>query len=450
MRAAVQSPERRQPGPGDRRQAELVMPHSLEAERSILGAVLVDNRVLDVVADSLPATAFYRAAHRHIYGAQLALFGRNEPIDFVTVKEELQRKHVLDEIGGPVYLASLTEGVPRGTNVAKYAAIVQQKAAARDVITLANRLLTQAYAADTETPALIDAAERGLLEISRAASPGDLVSAEDLVQRFYPDLEAMQSGQPDAGVSTGLAELDRYTLGFGPGETIILAGLTSSGKTSLAMQIALHVAHTVPVAYFSLEMTQKQQVLRIISTLARVDGHRMRMGRLNTYELQDVGEALATFANLKFWLDCTPHLSALQVRSRVRRLRATKGLGLVVVDYLQKMKHPPAERHDLRVGASSEILNTMAAELEVPALVLSQFSRGVAKDARRPQLSDLRDSGSIEQDAGMVLLIHRPPAKTEGDKPPTELIIAKQRNGPTESIDLDWHGEQYRFVERAS
>lgn len=432
------------------RRADDVLPHNLEAERSILGGILLDPKALDVVSDILTAEAFFRKGHQHIFTALLSLFSRSQPIDLVSVKEELRRAGHLDDIGGAVYLAGLTDGTPRSVNVGYYAGLVKGRASARAVITLAHRLLAQAHAADSDPAILVDEAERGLLAISSQATPGDLLSSADLVERFFPVVDAMQSGQADIGVSTGFSELDRYTLGFGAGETIILAGLTSSGKTSLAMQIALHVARSVPVAYFSLEMTQKQQMLRIISTLAGVDGHKMRMGRMNAYEQGDVGAAMATFANLKFWLDGTPNVTALQIRSRVRRLRARHGLGLVVVDYLQKMKHPHAERHDLRVAATSEILNTMASELEVPALVLSQFSRGVAKDARRPQLSDLRDSGSIEQDAGMVLLIHRPPAKSDGmttETPLTELIIAKQRNGPTESVSLRWLGEQYRFTE---
>ena len=433
-----------------RRESEIPPPHNLEAERAILGAILVDQRAIDLVADRLTPAEFYRDAHRRIYSAQLALFNRGVTIDFLTLKNELARAKALDEVGGASYIASLGDGVPRSTNVAYYAGIVREKAIARNVITLASQILDKAYQQDSSAVELVDAAERGLLEISRNASPGELVSSAELVQRFYPVFEAMNSGTPDVGVQTGFAELDKYTLGFGAGETIILAGLTSSGKTSLAMQIALHVAQTVPVTYFSLEMTPKQQMLRIISTLASVDGHKMRMGRLNVFEQQEIGSAMVRFAGLNFALDGSPNLTALQVRSRVRREKAKNGVGLVVVDYLQKMKHPPAERHDLRVAASSEILNNMAAELEVPLLVLSQFSRGVAKDQRRPQLSDLRDSGSIEQDAGMVLLIHRPQKTTEYADPATELIVAKQRNGPPATVELKWLGEQYRFVETQS
>lgn len=429
-----------------RRQSEVPPPHNLEAEKAILGAILVDQKAIDKVSDRLSPSDFYREAHRRIYEAQLALSGRDVRIDFVTLKDELSRKKQLDEAGGPSYIATLGDGVPRSTNVAYYAGIVREKAMARRVIQFAGDLLSKAYE-EVSTVELVDDAERGLVDISRSASPGDLQPASVLVQRFWPVIEDMNSGKPDTGIPTGFAELDRYTLGFGAGETIILAGLTSSGKTSLAMQIALHIAQTVPVAYFSLEMTLKQQMLRIISMMASVDGHKMRMGRLNAFEQKDVGSAMSRFAGTNFHLDCTPSLTALQVRSRARRMKATDGIGFIVVDYLQKMKHPTAERHDLRVGGSSETLNNMASELEIPVLVLSQFSRGVAKDNRRPQLSDLRDSGSIEQDAGMVLLIHRPPKTEVGPPPNTELIIAKQRNGPTETVELKWLGEQYRFVE---
>lgn len=431
--------------------AERSLPQNLDAERSLLGVALVTGgSALDDIADAVRPQEFFRDAHRRLYEAMLALHARDGTFDFVTLNAELHRRGDMDEVGGPAVVAALADGFPASTNVPYYIRLVKDANARRDVINLSRRLLMKAYGSDGEVADLVNEAELGLLRISEQAAPGDLVSANELVQRFYPEIQRMHSGEPDMGVSTGLAGLDRYTLGFGAGETIILAGLTSSGKTSLAMQIALHVAKTVPVAYFSLEMSQRQQMLRIVSTLAQVDGHKMRMGRLDMFEQQRIGPAMANFAETKFWLSGAPGLTALQVRSRARRMKSKHGLGLLVVDYLQKMKHPPAERHDLRVGASSEILSQLAVDLGVPALVLSQFSRGVAKDAREPQLSDLRDSGSIEQDAGMVLLLHRPPDKNNGmvtESSPTKLIIAKQRNGPKAEVDLVWLGEQYRFGE---
>lgn len=433
--------------------AERTLPHSLDAEQSILGAILVDHQVLDGIADRLTEAAFYRAAHRHIYRAILVLFQRNDPIDFVSVKEELQRAGMLDECGGPSYLAGLSSGTPRGVNVAYYASLVLQKASAREVIYLANRLLTHAYGDDGDTAALVDEAERGLLQISAAAVPGDLASADEMMRRIYPVIEAlMQARRPVTGVTTGFAELDRYTRGLQPGNLIILGGRPSQGKSTLASQIALHVALSEPVAFFSVEMSEQEQSFRILATLAEVDGHALQCGQLSMYDQQRVGDAITEFGKFQFWLDESGTLSALQIRSRARRFKARVGrLGLIVVDYLQLLQHQKADSREQQVAQTGRLLKQLARELGVPLLALCQLSRAVEQRAdARPKLSDLRESGSLEQDADLVLLIHRPAPKDEGGVkaiPPTELIIAKQRMGPTATIELKWLGEQYRFME---
>lgn len=431
--------------------SDRVLPHNLEAERAILGSAIVDDRALDVIADRLPATAFYRDAHRRIYAALIALFGRNEAIDFITVKEALHKAGDLDQIGGPAYLSSLIEGTPRGLNVEYYARIVKEKASARDVITLANRLLSQAYAADGDPAALIDEAERGLLQISADAVPGDLVSAADLVVDIAPVIDALTAAKrPVTGLPTGFLELDRYTRGLQPGNLIILGGRPSQGKSTLATQITLAVAASAPVAFFSVEMSKQEQTFRMLATLAGVDGHQLQCGQLSMFDQEQVGRAMADLADRQLWLDESGTVSALQIRSRARRLKARVGLGLIVVDYLQLLQHQKADSREQQVAQTGRLLKQIGRELSVPVLALCQLSRGVEqRQGHRPQLSDLRESGSLEQDADLVLLIHRPPAKTEpGAAPaPTELIIAKQRNGPTTGIELRWIGEQYRFEE---
>ena len=435
--------------------AERTLPSNLEAERAVLGTVLVTHgRVLDTVADQLRPEEFYREAHRRIFRTMVTLFRRGEAIDFVTLREALTTTGDLEEVGGPAYITALADGVPVSTNVAYYARIVREKATGRDVIAVANRLLTAAY--DLEDPvALIDQAERALLAVSHQAVPGDLVSAAQMSREIYPVLEALTAArQPVTGVSTGLADLDHYTRGLQPGSLVILAGRPSTGKSSLALQWALHVAQTQPVAFFSVEMSQQEQVFRVLATLAHVDGHHLQCGQLSTGDQTQVGLALTAFSQRYFWLDDSGAVSPLQVRSRARRLKAQHGLGLILVDYLQLVQHGRAESREQAVAATARLLKQVARELDVPLVALCQLSRKVEERAdKRPQLSDLRESGALEQDADLVLLIHRPPPKNDGVvviSPSAELIIAKQRNGPTASVELVWRGEQYRFAELAA
>lgn len=432
---------------------ERVVPHDLEAERSVLGTVLVTHgRVLDTIADTLAPEQFFRVAHATIYRAMLAIYGRGEAVDFVTLRHELQKLKALEDVGGPAYIASLADGVPSSTNVPHYARIVRELASKRGVIELANRLLASAYGFEAETKDLVDQAERGLLELSHQAVPGDLVPSSQIVSSIYPVIEALQNaGKPVTGIASGIAELDRYTRGFQRGTLIILAGRPSAGKSSLALQLSLHVAREEPVAFFSVEMSQQEQAFRVLATLAKVDGHHLQCGRLSMFDQQQVGIAMREFEGRKFFLDDTGSLSPLQIRSRARRMKAKHGLGLIVVDYLQLLNHGRAESREQQVAQTARLLKQIARELDVPLIALCQLSRAAEQSTdKRPQLSHLRESGAIEQDADVVLLIHRPPAKSNGvttDIPPAELIIAKSRNGPTASIDLRWQGDQYRFEE---
>lgn len=431
------------------------LPANLDAERSILGAILVDNRALDDLTDTLAPETFYREAHKRLFAAMVRLYTKNEPVEFVTLKAELARVGDLEECGGPAYLASLSEGVPKSTNVRYYARLVKEAASRRRVIELANQLMADAYEAETEAAALVDQAERGLLAISQDAVPGDLVSAEEMVRNIYPVLEELTATRrPVTGLSTGFRELDRYTRGLQPGNLVILGGRPSQGKSTIAIQIALHIAQSLPVAFFSVEMSQQEQVFRVLATLAEVDGHQLQCGQLSMIDQQRLGPALTAFTDRKFWLDDSGTISALQIRSKARRLKARVGLGLIVVDYIQLMTHPRTEARESReqqVAATSRILKHIARELHVPVIALCQLNRAAEQRTdKRPNLSDLRESGSLEQDADLVLLIHRPPVKQAGvvqEIPATELIVAKQRNGPTTSIDLRFYGEQYRFVE---
>ena len=435
-------------------EADRTLPHSLDAERSVLGAVLVTyGRVLDEIPD-LASSAFYRAAHARLYQAMLVMHGRGDAVDFVTLKDELARSNELDEVGGPSYIAGLADGMPAAVNVKYYARIVRDKAAARGVIYAAGRLMTAAYE-EHDLGSLVDQVERALLDISAGAVPGELVPAHEMAKEIYPVVDQLFSDRrPVTGLSSGFATLDRYTRGFQRGNLIVLAARPGGGKTSVGVQVALHVAQSWPVAFFSLEMSRQELEFRAVTTLAGVDGHLLQCGQLSPTDQGMVGSAIAELGNLKLWVDDTAAISAVQVRSKARRLKTQRGtLGLIVVDYLQLLQ-PGGKRPESREQAVAEMTRTLkqvARDLDVPVLVLSQLSRRVEeRPGKRPQLSDLRESGAIEQDADLVLFIHRPPAESDGIvqvTPPAEIIIAKQRNGPTTSIELSWTEEQMRFSE---
>jgi len=429
--------------------SERELPRDLDAERSLLGAIIADRRAMDTVADLVAPEVFFREAHRWIFDAMLALYRAGKGIDFTLLKAELTRVKRLEDVGGMAYVAGLADGMPRTANVEHYAAILRDKRAARDIIGVAERLIGAAYDGEMEPAALVNMAEQGLLEVSGHAVPGDLASSEDVAKRVWTVVEAIiEQKRPVTGLATGFPELDRYTRGLQPGSLVILGGRPSQGKSSLAAQIALHVAQEQHVAFFSVEMSEQEQAFRILATLGQIDGHRLQCGQLGQRDYGRLTHAFTEMQALKLWIDETGGLTPLQVRSRARRLKARAGLGLIVVDYLQLLDHGRSESREQAVSQTARLLKRIAKELKVPVLALAQLSRQADQRADpRPRLSDLRESGSLEQDADLVLLIYRPPTQDAMGPPPAEVIIAKSRNGPTTTIPMRWLGEQYRFEE---
>lgn len=433
---------------------ERPLPHNLEAETSVLGAVLATSgKALDTVGELVQPQEFFRLPHQHIFRMMLALYAKNEPVDFITLTAALAKVNRLEDCGGPAYLSSLVDGVPTSTNAPYYARLVREAYDTRCVIAVATKLLEQAYTAGEPPAALIDAAERGLLELSHQATPGDLRSAAEMASSIFPVLEARWSHAGTlTGLSTGLSELDYYTHGLQAGMLYILAGRPSTGKSSLALQMALYASQHQPVAFFSVEMSEQEQMFRVLATLAQVDGHALQGGTLSMIDQQAVVDAMGSFAEQRqFYLDDAAALSPIHLRSRARRLKATHGLGLIVVDYLNLMKHERADTREQQIASTTRTLKQIARELSVPMLVLCQLNRKVDDRAdKRPTLSDLRESGAIEQDADVVFLIWRPQPKNDGatiTTPPAELIIAKQRNGPTAEIELTFRGAYFSFVQ---
>jgi replicative DNA helicase len=439
--------------------AERTLPHNLEAERSVLGAILVHNDAFNLAAQVIDSRDFYRDAHRRIFDKMVALNERNHAIDFVTLKEELGRAGDLDEVGGPAYVASLADGVPRATNVEFYAKIVKEKSTLRNLIFAANKILTNAYEADQDSDLILDEAESAIFSVADDRMKAGFVPMRDLVKDNFPKIEQLfEQKRLITGVPTGFVDMDEMTRGLQGGDLIIVAARPSMGKTSLVLNIAQHVAmqpnHTV--GFFSLEMSKESLFLRLLTSEAQIDSHRLMSGAIGQKDYGRISHALETLSAMKLFIDDTASIGVLEMRAKARRLKGEHGLSLLIVDYIQLMSgRGRFENRTLELGAISRSLKGLAKEIGVPVVVLSQLSRAPeARSDHRPQLSDLRESGALEQDADLVVLIYRDDVYNKDPNSPdagtAELIVAKQRNGPTGVVRLAFLREQTRFANLAS
>ena len=439
--------------------AERTLPHNLEAERSVLGAILVHNDAFNLAAQTIDARDFFRDAHRRIFDKMVSLNERGQAIDFVTLKEELQRSGDLDDVGGPAYIASLADGVPRATNVEYYARIVKEKSTLRNLIFAANKILTNAYEADQEPELILDDAESAIFAVAEDQLRAGFVSMRDLVKDSFPKIEQLfEQRRLITGVPTGFVDLDEMTRGLQPSDLIIIAARPSMGKTSLVLNIAQHVAMQpeLTVGFFSLEMSKESLFIRLLTAQAQIDGHRLLSGAIGQKDYGRISHALESLSSMRMFIDDTPGVGVLEMRAKCRRLQAEHGLNLVIIDYIQLMTgRGRFENRTLELGAISRSLKGLAKELNVPIVVLSQLSRAPeARSDHRPQLSDLRESGALEQDADVVVLIYRDDVyNREGNNENAgiaELIVAKQRNGPTGTVKLAFLREQTRFANLAA
>jgi replicative DNA helicase len=438
--------------------AERTLPHNLEAERSVLGAILVHNDAFNLAAQTIDSGDFYRDAHRRIFDKMVALNERHDAIDFVTLKEELARSGQLDEVGGPAYIASLADGVPRATNVEYYARIVKEKATLRNLIYAANKILTNAYEAEQESDLILDEAESSIFAVADDRLKAGFIQMRDLVKESFPKIEKLfEQKRLITGVPTGFADLDEMTRGFQGGDLIIVAARPSMGKTSLVLNIAQHVAvqPDLVVGFFSLEMSKESLFLRLLTSEAQVDGHRMMSGAIGGSDYGRISHALETLSAMKLHIDDTANIGVLEMRAKARRLQSEHGLNLLIVDYIQLMSaRGRYENRTLELASISRSMKGLAKELNIPIVVLSQLSRAPESRAdHRPQLSDLRESGALEQDADVVVLIYRDDVYNRDPNSPdagtAELILAKQRNGPTGVVRLAFLREQTRFANLA-
>lgn len=438
---------------------ERPLPQNLEAERSILGAVLLDNHALNAAVQVLRSEDFFLSQHRHIFERMVRLSEKQQAIDTITLMEDLARRGELEAAGGVAYLSQLADGLPRVTNVDHYARIVKEKSILRGLIHSTAAIQEQAFASGEDADVILDRAESKIFQLAEDRVKAGLIGVKDLVKDGFERLEKIFSeGRRITGLATGYAGLDNETAGLQPSELIILAARPSMGKTALALNIAENVGlrQREPVAIFSLEMSKESLLLRLLASEARVDAHKFRTGHMSRDDWGKVTTALANLGEAPIWIDDSASSTVLEMGAKARRLKRDRGLSLVIVDYLQLVVPTGGGRQTNRqeeVSGMSRALKGLAKELKVPIVVLSQLTRAPEREERKPQLADLRESGAIEQDADVVLFINRPNFyKTdlpEEDRAKAELIIAKQRNGPTGTLNFVFLARHTRFEEAA-
>lgn len=428
-------------------------PQNVEMEQSILGAILQNNDAIVRLADTLQEEDFYHEAHKWLYRAMLDLFQENVPIDVLTVNEWLKKKNRLDAIG-PAYLAELVELVPTAAHIDYHARVVREKSILRALIRTATNIVTDSYEADEDVAVLLDRAERAILEVSQGRATSGFADLQSVLKDSFRQLETLSARKdPITGLPTGFNDLDRQTAGLQSSDLVIIAGRPSMGKTTLALNIAAHAGIRTgkPIAVFSLEMSKEQLALRMLCAQAQVDSAKLRTGFLagNDWSLLTTAAGdLSGQANI--YIDDTPMQTALDIRAKARRLRSEQGdLGLVIIDYLQLMQgRSRAENRQQEISDITRALKALARELHVPVVALSQLSRAVEqRRPPKPQLSDLRESGAIEQDADVVALLYRDEVYNEDsdERGVAEVHIAKHRNGPTGTLRLAFRGEFTRF-----
>lgn len=425
-----------------------IPPHDIEAEKSVLGALLIDKDAIVKVVEFLRPSHFYLDIHQDVFEAILALYERREPADLITVPNELKKMKALKNVGGVSYLTELVNSVPTAANIAHYAKLIRDDALKRSLLSAAGDIGSLVFT-EPDVESLLDQSEQLLFSISQGSSNQDFVEVKDVLEVTFERLDELSKTRGALrGVSTGIKSLDKMLSGLQKQELIILAARPSVGKSSLAINIAQHAAtqHNVGVAIFSLEMGRESIVDRMISAQGDIDNWRIATGNLEEEDFEKYSMAAGELAEAPILIDDTPGLSVLEMRTKARRLQLEKDVGLIIIDYLQLVKAPNAESRTQEVSKISQALKNLARELKVPVLALSQLSRAIEQRGgdKRPQLSDLRDSGSIEQDADVVMFLYRP---DEEERDSLNLLIAKHRNGPTGELSLYFKSDRTKFFE---
>lgn len=432
-----------------------VPPHNIEAERSLVGSILLDQDAMIKIGDKVNPENFYDPANKEIFFALRELFEERKPIDIVTLSSSLKKKKLLTKVGGSAYLTKLINAVPTASHVEEYADIVHEASMRRDLIATAAQINEFAFNEDEVIRKVLDSAEQSLFNISRGNLKSNFVSARSLLKETYERAADVDKNKKDLlGIPSGYKDLDALLGGFQPSDLVILAARPSVGKTALSLDLALNAAvkSKKKVGFFSLEMSSQQLMERLLSMQAHVSFWNLRTGRLKDEAFARLADAMGELSEAELFIDDTPGAHIMEIRTKARRLQMEYGLDLIIVDYLQLIHGSRTESRVLEVSDLSMSLKNLARELNIPVVALSQLSRAVEnRDSKRPQLSDLRDSGSIEQDADIVMFIHR----EERYKPDTDrkgiadIIVAKHRNGPIGDIELAFIQEQARFANLA-
>lgn len=431
-------------------------PQSLEAEQAVLGAIILEGESITKAIEILSSEDFYREAHRKIYTAMLELFNKNEPIDLITVTEHLKDKGELEEVGGLSYLSNLATVIPTSANIRYHAKLVREKALMRAVIRACTEIITKAYEEPEDAEEMLDYAEKLIFEISEKRTNTNFYQMKDVVKETFRMIESMYERKSViTGIPSGFRDLDELTSGFQPGDLIIIGGRPGMGKTAFSLNIAQHVGVQLgePVAFFSLEMSKEQIAMRLLSSLSMINSSALRKGFISKKDWERLTDSAVRLSEAPIYIDDSSQMSVLEIRAKARRLKLEKGkLSLIIVDYLQLMRSRTAyDRREQEISEISRSLKAMAKELKVPVIALSQLNRSVEKTTdRRPTLANLRESGAIEQDADVIIFLYRDELynkKNPANKGKAEVIVAKQRNGPTDVVYLTFLSDYTRFFD---
>lgn len=435
------------------------LPHSTEAELSVLGSMIINNETIDIIVPILRHDDFASAAHAKIFEAITALHEDRRAVDLVTLRDELTRRKDFEVVGGIAYLSALIDAVPAAANAEHYAQIVREKSITRNLLMATREIAESVAQGNSQSRELLDNAQARIFQIAERGTSGTVNTLKDVMKKVFALIDQSREGML-TGLSTGYQDLDKYTSGLQNGELTIVAGRPSMGKTTFALNIIqdIGIRQHLPVVIFSLEMSKEQIARNILCCHARVDSHMLRTGRLSSDALGKLSHYVGELNEAPIYIDDSPSLNSFEIRAKVRRLKSQRDLRLVVIDYLQLMEGPPVESRQQEISAISRSLKSLAREVNVPVIAVAQLNRQAEqRDSHRPRMSDLRESGSLEQDADMVILLHRASYYREdtggsgggddqqADDRSAECIIAKQRNGPTGTVNLTFLREFLRF-----
>ena len=428
-----------------------IPPHDLEAEMSLLGSLMLDREAIGYVVPIIPrhtSTRFYQIEHRLIYESLLDLYDKGSAIDIVILRDELIRRGDLEKVGGIEYIVQLSQSVPSAANAEYYAAIVRDKALLRDLIQASGEIIDEAYAAREQVPEILDKAEQRFFAVTEQRVANEAVNLAGLLEETFKQIQD-RDGNYLTGMATGFLEMDDMTSGLQANELIIVAARPSMGKTAFGLNLAEYMAvnENQPVVFFSMEMSRQQVAQRILCSRGKVDSHRLRRGMLNEHEIRQLQMICDELRDAPLFIDDTPGMTVLELRAKARRLWLQHKIKAVFIDYLQLMHTPGAESRQQEIAIISRGLKALGRELNIPIISLAQLNRGTeGRDGHRPRMSDLRESGAIEQDADVVMLLHRPSYYDPNEEPNiAEVIIAKQRNGPTGTVKLHFDSRSTRF-----